>query len=176
MEEARTLKQLIEESASGNTESFRELVERLDGKLLAYLRSRTNSREEALDVLQDVFIDMWQAFRTFRYMSDEGFYRFIYTIARRRLSKIRRHTGQVVLDEDTDVVDETSVRVIETTTNVSLALAHLDARAHEIVVLRHWSGFSFKEIGTMLSMSEEAVRVRHHRALQKMRTVLQTYD
>lgn len=174
MEETRTLKQLIEESASQNTESFRELVERLNNKLFSYLRSRTNSREEALDVLQDVFVDMWQAFHSFEYRSDEGFYRFLYTIARRRLSKIRRNTQEVHLDEEVEVADETSVRVMETSTNISLALSHLDTRAHEIVALRHWSGFSFREIGAMLTMSEEAVRVRHHRALQKMRTVLET--
>lgn len=175
MHATATLAELVEGSVKGDTGSFRALVEVLDGKLFVYLRSRTNSREEALDTLQDTLVDIWLGLKRFEYRSDPAFYRFVYTIARRKLSKIRR-TVSVPVEEMEEIPDTSFADGALDRVAVEKAVATLDDVAREIVVLRHWSRFSLKEISGLLDMSEEAVRVRHHRALATLRTQLKTYD
>lgn len=169
-----SLQGLVERSAASDAAAFRALMEALDRKLFRYLVSRTNSREEAVDTLQDTFVDMWHALPRFEYRSDESFYRFLYTIAKRRLSKVGKHRSQPLPEPDT-LADESFSHEAPLKADVALALRKLEETSRDIVVLRHWSGFSFGEIGAMLSMKEEAVRVRHHRALSKLRELLPLY-
>ena len=176
MNGAATLQGLVEKSVGGDTGSFRALVAEVESKLFSYLRSRTSSREDALDALQDVLIDLWQSLRKFEYRSDAGFYRFVFTIAKRKLYRLYRAPHLVSLDDIDDVADTTKVQDRGDTDALERAIHTLDSTARDIVTLKHWSGFSFGEIGALLSMKEEAVRVRHHRALAKMRTILKTHD
>lgn len=175
MDGERTLQTLVEASVAGDPASFRMLTVALERKLFSYLRSRTNTREEAIDTLQDVLVDVWQALPSFEYRSEEGFYRFVFTIAKRRLFRLRIRPATLPLEAadalaDASLVQEGHERVV-----VAQALKTLDQLARDIVTLRHWSGFSFKEIAGVLAMKEEAVRVRHHRALAKLRSTLSPY-
>ena len=169
------LQRLVTQSAQGDAESFRMLVAHLDTKLFAYVHSRTSSREAAIDLVQDVLVDVWKALQKFTYTSDAGFYRFVYTIAKRHLYRVWRSPKTVSLED----IGETSEEPVETPVDdhlfVASAVERLEKTAREIVVLRHWSGFSFQEIGEMLGMKETAVRVRHHRALAHLRDSLQPY-
>ncbi len=176
MNGAATLQGLVEQSVGGDAGSFRTLVEQLDSKLFSYLCSRTSSREDALDTLQDVLVDLWQALRKFEYRSEAGFYRFVFTIAKRRLYRLYRKPHTTSLEDIDDVSDGSSLEGRGNTDALERAMGTLDTTARDIVTLKHWSGFSFGEIGALLSMKEEAVRVRHHRALAKMRNILENHD
>lgn len=169
-----SLQGLVERSAASDAAAFRSLMEALDKKLFRFLVSRTNSREEAVDILQDTFVDIWHALPAFEYRSDESFYRFMYTIAKRKLSRVGKNRSHPLPDPDA-LPDETFSYEAPLKVDVALALRKLEETSRDIVVLRHWSGFSFGEIGAMLSMKEEAVRVRHHRALSKLRELLPLY-
>lgn len=176
MNSEAALKGLIEKSVTGDAGSFRTLVEHLDGKLFGYVRSRTNTREDALDTLQDVLVDVWKALKTFEYCTDAGFYRFVFTIAKRHLYRVYRKPHTTSLEDVEDISGQGLVDTVEDSDALARALGTLDATARDIVTLKHWSGFSFGEIGTLLAMKEDAVRVRHHRALEKMRNILETHD
>ncbi|HRH24635.1 MAG TPA: sigma-70 family RNA polymerase sigma factor [Candidatus Paceibacterota bacterium] len=169
-----SLQGLVERSVALDAAAFRALIETLDGKLFRYVSSRTNSREEAIDILQDTFIALWHALPRFEYRSDAGFYRFVYTITKRHLSKVGS-TRSLPLPDPDMLPDDAFLQEAPRNADVALALKKLGDTARDIVVLRHWSEFSFKEIGAMLSMKEEAVRVRHHRALSKLRELLPLY-
>ncbi len=171
MHEGETLAGLVQGAVEGDTRSFRMLMQHLDQKLFVYVRSRTATRDEAMDTLQDVLVAIWQGLKGFEYRSDAAFYRFVYTIARRKLSKIHRSTTLSLEDVD-DISDTSFADGAVDRVGVQTALATLEPVARDIVTLRHWSRFSFKEIGDLLSMKEEAVRVRHHRALATLRTKL----
>jgi RNA polymerase sigma factor (sigma-70 family) len=60
----------------------------------------------------------------------------------------------------------------ETTLALTEALKQLDECSREIVVLHHWSRYTFGEIATIVDMTEEAVRVRHHRAKAVLKDLL----
>lgn len=169
-----SLQGLVERSAALDAAAFRSLITMLDQKLFRYLSSRTNTREEAVDILQDTFIDIWHVLPKFEYRSDEGFYRFVYTILKRKLSRTGKERS-VSLPEPDALLDDTFTHEAPLKADVALALSKLEDTSRDIVMLRHWSGFTFREIGAMLTMKEEAVRVRHHRALNKLRELLPLY-
>jgi RNA polymerase sigma-70 factor (ECF subfamily) len=166
------LERLLRESARGDTGSFKELYEFLSNRVFAYVRSRTLARDDALDITQQVFIELWKALPRFTYRSDATFYGFLFTIAKRQLIRTYRdaRNAAVPLEREEDVPDAGEDRVLEDT--LVRALASLDDISREIVVLHHWSRHTFGEIAPMLDMNESAVRVRHHRALGTLRTIL----
>jgi RNA polymerase sigma-70 factor (ECF subfamily) len=173
--EGDTLEKLVRGSVAGDTASFRFLVERLEQKLFGYIHSRSRSRDDALDTLQNTLILMWQSLRRFEYRSDEAFYRFVFTIAKREMVRSHRRKEEVSLDDISELADMASTADTYDRIAVTQSLQRLDERSRDILVLRHWSGFSLKEIAGLLSMREEAVRVRHHRALEKLRALLPMY-
>lgn len=166
-----SLEKLISSAQAGETGSFEELHRRLVGPVFAFVAHRTSTRDDAKMVTQDSLAEVFLALSRFEYQSDGAFHAFVYTITRRQLAKYyetaRKHTTEVVTeqfaDEAEDGDDERSLRA---------ALLTLDEVAREIVVLHHWSRYTFGEIAGMLKMTEEAVRVRHHRAKATLKSII----
>ncbi len=165
MESKSRIETLTAEYTAGNPACFEELYQLLSAPVFAFVSHRTSTRESALDVTQDSFIELSRALKNFMYQSDGAFYAFVYTIVRRCLGKHYAATAKhATVDEavlETVVAEEVSR---ETTLGVEAALLKLDEQTREIVVLHHWARHTFSEIAAILHMTESAVRVRHHRA------------
>jgi RNA polymerase sigma-70 factor (ECF subfamily) len=56
---------------------------------------------------------------------------------------------------------------------MSAAIAHLDERERELVALRYGADLTARQIGELLDMRTNAVEVALHRALARLRTVLE---
>jgi RNA polymerase sigma factor (sigma-70 family) len=176
MEESRTLAALIHDSAAGDEAALRALSKSITRPLFPYLRSRTSRREDALDALQDTLVEVWQSLPRFAYHSDAAFFKFVFTIGKRKLGRIRtmRFREEPLADEH-DVADMDALQDTQSALVVSRALRTLSGKDRDIITLRYWSGLPFSDIGQILSMSEGAVRVRHHRALRELEETLTPY-
>lgn len=173
MELKRTLKTIIADYKTGNTASFEELYHLLLPSLFAFVSHRTATREIAKDVTQDSFIEISRALQNFTYKSDGEFYAFVYTIVRRRLAQHYKEGAKHATVEGIEVDNLTNeISSPETNLSVREALQKIDECSREIVVLHHWSRYTFVEIATILNMTESAVRVRHHRARATLATLL----
>jgi len=165
---------MIEDCRIDISGHFRDVYEYFIDKIYAYIRYRVGTEEEALDLTQDVFIDLYEALPTFSYHSDPQFYSFVFTITKRKLAK---HYAKVLPEKlrRVDVEESTlSVSSDSTDTNdaVSRALQTLDEETREIITLHHWSRYTFPEIALLLNMTESATRVRHHRALKSLAAII----
>ena len=152
---------------NGSSEGFRGVYEGLIDQVYPYVRYRTSTEDQAIDLTQEVFIDLYQALRTFTYHTRAQFYGFVFVIVRRKLAK---HYAGENLRQPTTEFDESVIAApqedIETSDAVRRALATLDDLTREVVILHHWSRCTFIEIAAVLNLNESAVRVRHHRALK----------
>jgi RNA polymerase sigma-70 factor (ECF subfamily) len=173
------LRALVKRSAEGDEEGSRELYERLVSKIFPFVRSRTRTKEEAVDLTQDVFIDFFTSLSHFSFSSTAQLYAYLFVIARRKLA--RQYTERIKKGIDTTVAYDDEVLVTSGATEDSLrslevatALEGLEEVTREIVVLHHWSRHTFAEIAQMLGMKETAVRVRHHRALAQLQKYFHT--
>lgn len=178
----RTLGEHIAKAKKGDRSSFRVIFDLLNSRLYAYAVSHTSDREEAYDLVQETFIDLWKQLPRFHYRSDEEFLGFVFLVLKRKIVRRykKRQTQTVSLDAYIEQVGET-VEMSESPEyqDHRVLLKHLDrlsAAAKEVLVLRYWSELSFKEIAEVLKINESAAKVRHHRALEVLRTYCEQYE
>ncbi len=160
--------------AEGDKEAFKILYEHLVTRVFSYVVTRVDGRATATDVTQDVFIELHKSFNSFSYVSDGSFYSFVFTIVRRQLAKRYGEQKKRAFEEfDEQIHHEREQGSVETVVSIQSALGMLDECSREIIVLHHWSRFTFAEIGELINMKESAVRVRHHRAKAMLASLLQ---
>lgn len=174
------IKTLIEMSAKGDAESYKKLYEHLVDKVYIYTQYRTATKELAIDITQDVFIDLFTALSNFTYKSSAQFYAFVFVIARRKLAKHYTETNVTGSNKNLPFDEETMTELPSNITDnqtinldIQTALSHLEEKDREIVVLHHWARHTFGEIALLMNMTESAIRVRHHRALKILATKLE---
>lgn len=176
MAETTQLEALIRTAKKNDDRAARELYEHLIDRVYAYVRYRTGSDTEATDLTQDIFIDLFRSLSGCTYQSDAQFYSFVFTISKRKLAKhyASKNTEAALSRVDVDVETLTANDAAEPETADALkrALTTLDGETREIVVLHHWSRYSFAEIATLVGSTEGAVRTRHHRALKHLAATL----
>ncbi|MBP9772132.1 MAG: RNA polymerase sigma factor [Candidatus Pacebacteria bacterium] len=162
---------------NGDEAAFGEFYKSLSGRVFSYVVPRAGSREEALDLMQEVFLNIWSARLRFDYRNDASVYGFVFTIARRVLA---RHYGNRAKDKAIEAMTQDErydmdIDSLGDVHTVERALVELSEDDRDIVTLRYWSGLSFAEIAGIQGKAETAVRVKHHRALEKLKTILKRY-
>jgi RNA polymerase sigma-70 factor (ECF subfamily) len=152
------------------------LVEREAPSLLAYFVRRVTVREDAADLLAELYLVVWRRRSAIPQQPDAA-RMWMYGVARKVLGRHRRSRGrrdalasrlreQLAAHPEPAVDDDSARRVRE----LVGTLAPLD---REIVGLAYWEGFSFVEIATILGMPTATVRSRHARAKARMRAELE---
>ena len=172
-----TLRGIIERLHAGDEAAFEELYRKLSGRVFSYLIPRVKDRSAALDIMQEIFLAVWAARARFAYRNDASVYGFVFTIARRTLAgyydSARRDKENAEIPQD-DRYDM-DINALGDAHMIERALGELSEDDRDVVILRYWSGFSFGEIADLKGAKETAMRVRHHRALEKLTTILKSY-
>jgi len=168
------IKSVIYRCQDGNKSAFRDIFELLHDAVFRYTLSRSSSREEALDITQDVFLDLWKSLQTFQYRSDKRFYAFVFTITKRRLIKYyQRSRPEYELDE-TRMLNFSYEIEFEDHRQLERWMKKLKPKYQELLRLRYWHDLPFSEIGKILKITEGTAKVWHHRALKKLKDISQT--
>ena len=76
----------IERCKRGDKDAFRYLVERYQSEAVGHALAIVVEREDALDVVQEAFLDAYQALA--RFDTSRQFYPWLYTILRNRCFKL----------------------------------------------------------------------------------------
>ncbi|MEP7116096.1 MAG: sigma-70 family RNA polymerase sigma factor [Acidobacteriota bacterium] len=178
---------LIRRCAASDETACAELVmthERMVYQLAYHL---LGTREEALDLSQEVFLRVFRTVRTFRGQSSlrTWIYRIVINQARNRQRwwRRRRQGDQVSLDQhvldhgelrqpgDSASPDRLLVRK-EAAARLWLALDRLPFDQRTAVVLREFDGLSYEEIAFSLDIAVGTVKSRLTRARQALRADL----
>lgn len=158
------------------------LIEAYSSGLMKYLQGHVRSREDAEDLLQDVFMSVYEHCGEFDALrcNEQA---WLYIIAKRKLvSYYRANKQEQSLDEmeDWQLPGEDSMaeaaNVMAARQAVAKGLSVLDDRAKEIIVLRYFEGLSADEVADRLGISPGNVRTIQSRALDKMNKVVGAFD
>jgi len=158
------------------------LFERYKQPLFGFLLRILHDHALAEDVLVETFLRVHDRCRT--YKRGLKFTTWLYTIAHhlaadhlRRLSRSEKLDTQLTLETPTAQYDSTQEECArsELAEIVRKALNSLPEDQRVVVVLREYEGFSYREIAAITGASEEAVRVRAHRARIALRKILEPY-
>lgn len=170
------LSRLMAAYQQGSAAAFEGLYAALAPRLLGYLRALSRDAVRAEDLLQETFLQLHRARRT--YLAGRAVKPWVFAIARNvflmeRRSAARRSRREVLADgELPEVGVPAEMEGLADRDRVARALAGVQRDRREAVVLHHVQGMSFKEVGAVLGVSEGAAKVRAHRGMHDLRRIL----
>ena len=158
---------------------FSDLVARWQSRLINYFYRSTGNRNDAEDLAQETFLDLYRAAP--RYQSTHSFKAFLFTLARRRLidsyrKKVRRPLSFIdpadrILQEQPDRTNRT--REIEEAFH--RALLALPDKQRQAILLLQQQELSYEEIAEIMGGRVSAVKSWIHRARMHLREALKEF-
>jgi RNA polymerase sigma-70 factor (ECF subfamily) len=167
---------LLDAARAGDRVALERLLERHQGQVFRFGLKMCGSEDDAKDVLQETLIAAARTLRDFR--GGSSLSTWLYSIARSFCIKQRRtgkHAPQHVssLDDaateaqavaDTRRGPDEQAAAAQVQATLRAAIAALDPKYREVLVLRDVEGLPAAQVGEILGLSVEAVKSRLHRA------------
>jgi RNA polymerase sigma-70 factor (ECF subfamily) len=191
---------LLAQAAGGDREATDKLLERFRPRLwqLIHLRldRRLATRVDPSDVVQESLVDAAAKLKEYLRTRPMPFYPWLRSLALERLVSLYRwhvRTAKRSVHREERALpclpDESALelaqrlcmqysspsqRIVsrETRSQVRAALDHLSKRDRELLALRHLEQLSLREIASVMGISEGAAKIRHIRALERLRDVI----
>ena len=166
-----TDEELVLAFLAGDRPAFDELFHRYRQPIWGFFRRRLSDAAEAEELAQETFLAVLKASR--RYEARASFRSYLYGIAFNLLSAARRKTqrrGEVSLPALDDVAAAKSDPAAVLW--VKQALAALDPKDREIVMLREYDALDYAEIAAVVGIPLNTVRSRLFRARLALREKL----
>ncbi len=157
-------REIIDRIKAGARGEFEVLVRRHNQRLYRAARAITRADDEAEDVLQQAWLDIFRNLAQFR--GDAAFSTWATRIAVHAAIAHARKRPQIseVVDSPGGVAPDAAVEAAQLGKLLEAGLALLPQGHREVVVLRDVLELDTAETAACLGVSEEAVRVRLHRA------------
>ena len=160
----RTDRELVDAVRAGRREDFELLVRRHNQRLFRAARAVSRSDQDAEDVLQQTWLAIYKNLGTFR--SDAAFTTWATRIAVNEAIAAARKKPVIaeVKDMPTDVTPDDDVERAQLGRLLARCLETIPQGNREVMVLRDVLELDTAETAECLGLTEEAVRVRLHRA------------
>jgi RNA polymerase sigma-70 factor (ECF subfamily) len=160
--------------AAGEEGAINECYSALGPMVLGYLR-RFVSRDEAEDVLQRVFYEVWK--NRDRYDPDRSLEAWVLAIARKRaIDQLRRrHANVVPIEELRDIAGDDGRELAERCARASEvrgALERLPKEQREVLTLAYFGELTQTEIAERLGVPLGTVKARAFRGLRRLADLL----
>ena len=162
--------------AAGEEGAINECYSALGPMVLGYLR-RFVSRDEAEDVLQRVFYEVWR--NRDRYDPARSLEAWVLGIARKRaIDQLRRRRSNVVpLEELREIAGDDGRELAERyarATEVRAALELLPAEQREVLTLAYFGDLTQVQVAERLGVPLGTVKARTFRGLRRLADILGT--
>lgn len=173
---------IIQNVLSGSREQYELLVRENQTKVYNLALKMTGSREDALDISQEVFIKAYVSLSSFR--GDSLFSSWVYRLTYNmcidlsRKSKRRKTVPMVFTDKDEEDspleipdeahLPETELEKKELQSEISAAVCDLPEEYRKIFIMREFDGLSYEEIAKSLCISQGTVKSRLSRARKRI--------
>ncbi len=163
----------------GDSIAFAQLYQNHVKVLYAYGFKLLSDRAVIEDIVQDIFIELWQKRENLADVDSPKFY--LFRVLRRRVLKSMVKNSKlftsIELNENLDlpVTFPKEFYIIEAESiqkqklQLDQCLKNLPIRQYEVLVLRFYQDLSYSEISEMLSINEQSVRNLIQRGLLKLR-------
>ena len=165
---------LIERCRTGDREAFEALLMRYEKPVYNAAFRMLSSRDDARDVTQTVFLKVFENFDT--YDPSRRFFSWIYRITLNEsinwLGKSRRLEPLQHDAVDQGKGPEQEVDSASVSENVQAALMAMKSDYRTVIVLKHFLGCSYAEIGEILDIPEKTVKSRLYSARQLLKDAL----
>jgi len=182
MEDERSKKDpkiLIQLAKQGDKEAFDLLYDMYFVPVFRYVYFRVDSKTEAEDLVQEVFIRVYKNLEKFQDRNKSPL-AYFFTVARNLIIDYWRNKKEKLFDKEdilTGLPDKNSdplqlIEKKETQKAIRKEIKDLTPEQQEVIVLKFINGMSNKEIAILLNKTEEAIRQLQCRALKILRKKL----
>ncbi|MBP9695072.1 MAG: RNA polymerase sigma factor [Candidatus Magasanikbacteria bacterium] len=179
------MKELIEEKlllykvqTEKDAEAFALLYDRYVDQVYRFVFFKLSHKQEAEDVTGDVFLKCWQFLTGEKGKTARNFRSLLYTIARNCVIDVYRSRSKQKEQSLADIdLDDGGVQkyILESkgdNEKIFVAMKKMKQEYQEVVLFKYIEDFSIGEIAAMTGKSIVSVRVTLHRALKKLRELL----
>lgn len=175
--DADRLETLLGSAARGDERAWRELVGLYGRRVFALARSRCRDTQVAEDITQSVFMTVAAKVGNGEYEEHGRFEAWLFRVA---MNRIRDHVRRVRRSPQMSGSLETKTAEGygdtgdgEQLARLREAMEMLSDADREIVEMRHHGGMSFKRMSEVLDEPLGTLLARHHRALRKLRELME---
>lgn len=159
-----------------DTAILEDLVDRWQDRLFRFAYMRIGIREDAEDLIQDVFISVFNMMRDGKEIKDPGHY-LMRSISNACASYQRRNPPQQIsLDRIPEYPAEEQDRDIHSEyLRITRLLDGLPAEQAEILRMKCYDSLTFREIAGILGIPEPTAKSRYRYAIQNLQQKLKSH-
>jgi len=178
--------ELIMRFVKGEQSCFEQLIHRHKTKVFAYISLYIRDQALAEDIFQDTFLKVMQSVRTGKYADNGKFLSWVMRIAHNLIIDHFRRVKQMNTvsndNYESDIFNskrfaedniEDSMIKRQIQKDIRNMISHLPDDQREVVILRHYSGLSFKEIADITGVSINTALGRMRYALINLRRTME---
>jgi RNA polymerase sigma factor (sigma-70 family) len=156
-------------AAAGDRRAFERLYRRHGQRVFALCLRMTADRALAEELVQDVFVRVWQKLGTFR--GDAAFGTWLHRVA---VNVVLGRPTPAGAESDDTALEAAAARAESVGERLDLegAIAGLPAGARRVFVLHDVEGYTHEEIGVLLGITSGGSKAQLHRARLLLREAL----
>jgi RNA polymerase sigma-70 factor, ECF subfamily len=177
---------LIAKAQNGDDSAFMILIQTYKPRILGMASRFGRDTEEVRDLAQEISLELWRAIRSFNRIAPFEHWlsrvatnrclRFLRRNYRRRSMVVANVATEEGCDRAEEMVDQTTSRnqeAAEARELLALAMARLSAKDALVITLKDIEGHSVADIARDTGWSVATVKVRAHRARERLRKILE---
>jgi len=165
-------------NAATKERAYTAIIKKYQEKLYWHIRRMVVQHEDANDVLQNMFIKVWNGLDNFR--EDSQLYTWLYRIATNEsltyLEQQKRRSSVSMSDDDNGLEEklkaETNFDSSKIEWKLQLAMQRLPDKQRTVFSLRYYDEMPYEEMSRVLETSEGALKASYHHAVKKIEDFL----
>ena len=163
-------------------EAFRLLVDEYKEKLYWHIRKIVLSHEDCNDILQNVFVKVWQGLKEFRY--EAKLYTWMYRLATNEAINFLNEKRRKVFGNSSEITD-----VLENTlesdpwfcgdeiqAELQRAILKLTDRQRLIFNMKYFDDMTYEDIAEVLDVAVGTLKATYHNAVKKIEESMRIAD
>ena len=181
-------KQLVQLYAKGSEKALEVLLHRHKRKLFSYINTMVKDRQKAEDLFQDTFIKVIDQIKSGRYKEQERFLPWLYRIAHNLVIDTLRKDKKMIMERANEKYDplehiqaldtsiEDKINQVGNAYLLRMLIKQLPDNQQEVLIMRHYSDMSFKEIADVTNVSINTALGRMRYALINLRKLMEDHQ
>jgi RNA polymerase sigma-70 factor (ECF subfamily) len=171
-------KQLLTRAREQDAAALAEIYDRHSGSIYGYLYRFLGDPHHAEDLTSEVFCRLLQVLHTPRAPRDElrgWLYRVAHNLA---MDWFRSQPNRATVDLDEQIAEDrdslsAALEKRQMQQQLRTALRRLTEDQQRVILLRFGEGFSIAEVGQLMGKREGAIKILQHRAVVRLRKLLE---
>lgn len=163
-------------------EAFRLLVDKYRERLYWHVRKIVLCHEDSDDILQNVFVKVWQGLKEFRY--EAKLYTWMYRIAtnealnflEEKKRKVFGHAGEITDYLENTLESDLYFSGDKIQLELQKAILTLSERQRLIFNMKYFDDMSYDDIAEILDVAVGTLKATYHNAVKKIEEKLKIVD